>query len=173
MKPIRRIDVLGLVGGLFTLVGGTFTALGTWLYFNLEDMVRNGSAQFEGDMDEAMFSALIGGIGAVALVLGLFLVARTIGKNRLEKRLVKAGRYVWAEVVDVRYDWSVRINDRPSLSVMLREDASDFGSREFWAGPFADTERLRKAPRAKVKVYIDFESDDYFVDMSTMECAAY
>lgn len=171
MKPVKEIDVLALVGAIFTFVGGTFTALGAWLWFNLESMVARGSAVFEGDMDEETFSMLIFSMGLLTLLLGLFLVCKAIRKRKREKRLVLAGRYVWAEVVDVQYDWSTRINGRPSLTLLFREDAADFGSREFRAGPFPDTEELHRAPRARAKVYIDTESDDYFVDMSTMDHA--
>lgn len=167
MKTPKEIDILAMVGAIFAFVGSILGSAGVWLCLNLEQLIESGSVTFEGDMGPEFLAWMMTGMGLLCLGLGLFLICLSIRNRRKARRLVEGGRYVWAEIVDIQYDWSARINNKPSLRIMLREDAADFGSREFTAGPFPDIEALRRMGKAKVKVYVDLESDDYFVDMST------
>ncbi len=161
----RQTSPFFLVGIIFSVVGAVFLAVGTWMALNLERILASPNISVEGD--PRVIPAVFTAIGAIELVLGLCMAGSHIRRRRHDMALVRSGRFVWAEVTDVQYDWSVRINHEPALRVVLRELG---GERQFHAGPLAATDWLLAAAdcRARAKAYLGDADGDYFADLSTL-----
>lgn len=108
--------VFGLLGGTYTVMGGVFLALA---------LAKAGSLQqlFALSEDETVFPLL----GTVFLVLGIvfllvtgFLVRADKKRAQLREELLTWGQRVKGEVVDVRVDYSVKINRRCPVIAKVR-----------------------------------------------------
>lgn len=108
--------VFGLLGGTYTVMGGVFLALA---------LAKAGSLQqlFALSEDETVFPLL----GTVFLVLGIVFLLVTLifvrgdkRRARMREELLTWGTRVKAEVVDVRVDYTVRVNRRSPVIAKVR-----------------------------------------------------
>ena len=108
--------VFGLLGGTYTVVGGVFLAVAITKAGGLQNVFALAE-------DEVVFPTL----GTVFLVLGIVFLLVTLlfvrgdkRRARLREELRTWGGRVKAEVVDVRVDYSVKINRRSPVIARVR-----------------------------------------------------
>ena len=106
--------------------------------------------------------------GALILVClgGFFAGCELLFKYRAE-RLVKTGRYVWAEVIAVKEDVTNRSNRKHAYRLTVRQEIPGGGQRHFESHSLYLPEGVY-AMGAKVRVYIGEKPEVYYVDVSSL-----
>lgn len=106
MKRVKMgRSALFLVGSIYTGLGGFFMVLGTLIGCRLK---------------QAVFLVAFGGIGGLFFVLGLILLGMEVGKQRRNRALVAAGRYVWGEITACEPVRNIEINGRHPYVALVR-----------------------------------------------------
>lgn len=157
----RGSGAFALCGVVFTSVGSLFVILGAWMCLNMDFVASHGTGSVE------MLPVMFVGLGSVFGVLGA-VVLRGVTRRRAEiRRLLDAGEFVQARVVEVFDDDSVRVNRRPGVRVRcVHADPLSGEEREFVSDPLFSRE-----PRAgfgeTVRVYVSSRgrSHVYYVDV--------
>ena len=146
-------SAMKLIGIIYTILGSVFTALGLGLGLGLR---------------EVPFFLIFGGLGSIFLVLGIvFLILEGRKKRRFQK-LVSAGRYLWAEVVDVDIDSSVRVNGSPMRRIVVRY-TDPYGTAHLFRSQPARFNFLPEYAGKKVRVYCDPQDlKHYYVDIDNL-----
>ncbi len=104
--------VLRILGMVYAILGAGFLALGILL-------------SFMPDRDGMLFGLIFGGIGSIFLLLGLAFLLTELRRKRRAQRLVDAGRYLWAQVVEITVQHNVTINGSHPCAVLACYTAPD------------------------------------------------
>ncbi len=102
--------VFGILGGTYTVIGGVFLALAPTM----------GGVQTDGGMAFGIIGPVFLALGIVFLVVTLLLARADKRRARMREELLTWGQRVKAEVVDVRIDYSVKINRRSPVIAKVR-----------------------------------------------------
>jgi len=156
---IGAADIVALV---FVIVGGVFAAVSVGTALNLPAIQARGTGS------AALLPVVFGAVGGPFLVIGIILAAVSARKRAMIRRVVEEGRFVMADVADIRPNYSVEINGRCPyvLECHYRDPASGtlhvFRSRNLFFCP-AETENRQ------VRVYVDPENfSRYYVDVESL-----
>lgn len=160
---MKRMDVFGLTGGIFTGVGGIIFGSGVWMWLNREWLQESPNVHMEGDMSLEMMAFLFLGLGGLSLALGVFLLVKGIRTARHRRWLMLHGRAVWAEVIQVKEDWSVRVNGAPLARVVAVYDG-----RELSEGGISWKYMDGVVPGALVRAYLGTDAVDYVMDLESV-----
>lgn len=109
--------VFGILGGTYTVVGGVFLALA----ITGADGVQEIFSHPDGDI--AAFAALgvvFPLLGIIFLLVTLLLARADKRRARLREELLTWGQRVKGEIVDVRVDYTVRVNRRSPVIAKVR-----------------------------------------------------
>lgn len=115
-----------------------------------------------------LFLAMFGGIGGIFVVLGVIFLVLVAKKKKRYEALVSSGKYFWADVAEISYDASVRINGRCPRILIVRYVAPNGEIRMFRSRPITKSCPMDLVGR-KVRVYAD-ESNlrNYYVDVEPL-----
>ena len=147
-------SALLIVGSVFTIVGASFLAIGLIIYYALKEEER-----------VILFLLIYGGIGLLFFVLGLIFLIVVAGKKARSDKLLNAGNYVMAQIMEVSLNYNVTVNRRHPYIVRCRYqdmygNVHIFKSRDLFFNP---TDLLKDR---MVKVYVDGENyKHYYVDI--------
>lgn len=139
--------VLTILGGIYTAIGGSCTAA-LW------------------NQEERLIGVVFLGIGLLFLIAGVSCLSVWIRRKHRIQKMLDAGRYVWAEVIDIVPNFGVQVNGRCVYNVMARY-TDMYGTKHLFKSP---NQRIIRDPDLfgrKVKVYIEDETYGfYYVDVS-------
>lgn len=137
--------VFSVLGGVYALLGGIFIASG-------EPVLRTVGSIFVP-------------VGVVFLTIALLLLLLAYRKKKRAQALLSAGRYVWAEVVDVVPNRSVRVNRRYCCNLVARYvDGS--GISHIFKSPNLNRYRDPGFLGKQVKIYYEDPSfSEYYMDV--------
>ena len=147
-------SALLIVGSVFTILGAVFLATGVIIYYALEE-----------EEGAILFLLIFGGIGLLFFVLGVIFLIVELKKKLRNDKLLNAGNYVMAQIMEVSLNYNVTVNRRHPYIVRCRyEDMYGnvhiFKSRDLFFDP-TDLLKVRL-----VKVYVDGENyKHYYVDI--------
>lgn len=147
-------SALLIVGSVFTIVGASFLAIGLIIYYALKE-----------EEGAILFLLIFGGIGLLFFVLGVIFLIVELKKKLRNDKLLGAGNYVMAEVLEVTLNYNVAVNRRHPYIVRCRYqdmygNVHIFKSRDLFFDP---TDLLKDR---MVKVYVDGENyKHYYVDI--------
>ena len=109
--------VFGLLGGTYTVVGGVFLTLAN---------TKTGGVQeiFSHPEEEIVVFATLGTVflllGIAFLIVTLLLARADKRRARMREELLTGGSRIKGEVVDVRVDYTVRVNRRSPMIAKVR-----------------------------------------------------
>ena len=86
-------SALLIVGSVFTIVGASFLAIGLIIYYALKEEER-----------VILFLLIYGGIGLLFFILGLIFLIVVAGKKARSDKLLNAGNYVMAQIMELQCD---------------------------------------------------------------------
>ena len=147
-------SALLIVGSIFTILGAVFLATGVIIYYALKE-----------EEGAILFLLIFGGIGLLFFVLGVIFLIVELKKKLRNDKLLGAGNYVMAEVLEVTLNYNVAVNRRHPYIVRCRYqdmygNVHIFKSRDLFFDP---TDLLKDR---MVKVYVDGENyKHYYVDI--------
>ena len=153
-KSKTGLSALLIVGSIFTILGAVFLATGVIMYYALKE-----------DEGAILFLLIFGGIGLLFFVLGVIFLIVELKKKLRNDKLLGAGNYVMAEVLEVTLNYNVAVNRRHPYIVRCRYqdmygNVHIFKSRDLFFDP---TDLLKDR---MVKVYVDGENyKHYYVDI--------
>ena len=153
-KSKTGLSALLIVGSVFTIVGASFLAIGLIIYYALKE-----------EEGAILFLLIFGGIGLLFFVLGVIFLIVELKKKLRNDKLLGAGNYVMAEVLEVTLNYNVAVNRRHPYIVRCRYqdmygNVHIFKSRDLFFDP---TDLLKDR---MVKVYVDGENyKHYYVDI--------
>lgn len=154
-----------LGGSTFAGVGALFTFLGLVMFINF-DSIKDS---IEGNGPPILLPIIFTALGIMALVIGVWMLLNVRKAAKRNRRLVQAGNYVVADIVDDYPDYSMTMNGCPATRLVCEwTDPStgttyQFESDQFFGG----LNKYRNNPR--LIVYVDVESgyEDYYVDLKS------
>lgn len=174
MKLTR--NPLFLIGIIFTIMGAIFTIIGVGIfasfYSNGGTMTVNGRPVYyeAGQVGSGMlaFLGIFGGIGILFVILGVIFLIITNNRNKKVKALLDNGQYVTARVIDIVYNYSVRINGVHPYNIICQYD-DNFGG----APHVFKSDNILHHPGDildySVKVYVNRDNWDlYYVDETSL-----
>ena len=147
-------SALLIVGSVFTIVGASFLAIGLIIYYALKE-----------EEGAILFLLIFGGIGLLFFALGVIFLIVELKKKLRNDKLLGAGNYVMAEVLEVTLNYNVAVNRRHPYIVRCRYqdmygNVHIFKSRDLFFDP---TDLFKDQ---MVKVYVDGENyKHYYVDI--------
>lgn len=153
-KSKTGLSALLIVGSIFTILGAVFLATGVIIYYALKE-----------EEGAILFLLIFGGIGLLFFVLGVIFLIVELKKKLRNDKLLGAGNYVMAEVLEVTLNYNVAVNRRHPYIVRCRYqdmygNVHIFKSRDLFFDP---TDLLKDR---MVKVYVDGENyKHYYVDI--------
>lgn len=153
-KSKTGLSALLIVGSIFTILGAVFLATGVIIYYALKE-----------EEGAILFLLIFGGIGLLFFVLGVIFLIVELKKKLRNDKLLGAGNYVMAEVLEVTLNYNVAVNRRHPYIVRCRYqdmygNVHIFKSRDLFFNP---TDLLKDR---MVKVYVDGENyKHYYVDI--------
>ena len=153
-KSKTGLSALLIVGSIFTILGAVFLATGVIIYYALKE-----------EEGAILFLLIFGGIGLLFFVLGVIFLIVELKKKLRNDKLLGAGNYVMAEVLEVTLNYNVAVNRRHPYIVRCRYqdmygNVHIFKSRDLLFDP---TDLLKDR---MVKVYVDGENyKHYYVDI--------
>lgn len=134
---------------VFSIIGLHFAILGlTFLLTNT-------------DSETKMTGMALLPLGCVFLTLGIVLLCLELKRRRRLQRIYSEGRYLWGEVVDIKVNYNVSVNNwHPHALLVKYQDASGnihlFRSRDLYR--FTDHSLIGR----QVKVYYENDSYKYY-----------
>lgn len=153
-KSKTGVSALLIVGSVFAIVGAVFLATGGITYFALKE-----------EEGAILFLLIFGGIGLLFFILGLIFLIVVAQKKARSDKLLNAGNYVMAEILEVALNYNVAVNRRHPYIVRCRYqdmygNVHIFKSRDLYFDP---TDLFKDQ---MVKVYVDGENyKRYYVDI--------
>ena len=153
-KSKTGLSALLIVGSVFTIVGASFLAIGLIIYYALKE-----------EEGAILFLLIFGGIGLLFFVLGVIFLIVELKKKLRNDKLLGAGNYVMAEVLEVTLNYNVAVNRRHPYIVRCRYqdmygNVHIFKSRDLYFDP---TDLFKDQ---MVKVYVDGDNyKRYYVDI--------
>lgn len=146
------MGVLKVLGLIYLPLGTIFLILGTIL----------------GIFVDSLFLLIFAGIGSIFAILGVvFLVIEHRKKCRFRK-LLEAGKFFWAEVADVTYNPSVRINGRCPRILVVKHVTPNGEIQLFRSGSITKNCTTDLIGR-KVRVYAEEGNlRNYYVDVEPL-----
>ena len=153
-KSKTGLSALLIVGSIFTILGAVFLATGVIIYYALEE-----------EEGAILFLLIFGGIGLLFFVLGVIFLIVELKKKLRNDKLLGAGNYVMAEVLEVTLNYNVAVNRRHPYIVRCRYqdmygNVHIFKSRDLYFDP---TDLFKDQ---MVKVYVDGDNyKRYYVDI--------
>ena len=159
LMSIRWVGVMLIVMGL--IFGGT-AAFACFYVLQEGNMTPDEAALFC-----VIFGGMFGFFTIVMWSIGTIILARAHKRNCLKKRLIEAGNYAWADILNVSANSGVRINGHAPLILRCRHRYTDGNTYVF------KSEFLRYDPQPELKdsrVKVWFDPDDikkYYVDVES------
>ena len=153
-KSKTGLSALLIVGSIFTILGAVFLATGVIIYYALKE-----------EEGAILFLLIFGGIGLLFFALGVIFLIVELKKKLRNDKLLGAGNYVMAEVLEVTLNYNVAVNRRHPYIVRCRYqdmygNVHIFKSRDLFFDP---TDLFKDQ---MVKVYVDGENyKHYYVDI--------
>ena len=153
-KSKTGLSALLIVGSIFTILGAVFLATGVIIYYALKE-----------EEGAILFLLIFGGIGLLFFALGVIFLIVELKKKLRNDKLLRAGNYVMAEVLEVTLNYNVAVNRRHPYIVRCRYqdmygNVHIFKSRDLFFDP---TDLFKDQ---MVKVYVDGENyKHYYVDI--------
>lgn len=156
-KVKMGMGALWIVGFTFGLIGLSFLVVGAGLYF------------VPADADARIVALVFLPMGAAFLLGGGVALLVQRAKKKRAQRMVDAGRYLWAEIVEFRPNYNVCFNGRNPYIVVVRH--TDTQGRHHL---FKSESMMKLCPDPalygkRVKVYYEDTSfRHYYVDVSEL-----
>lgn len=155
-KAKLGFSALGIVCLVFGILGTVYSVLGFVIH------------AYPQDGDDATVAVIFGCLGICFLGAALIMLAVLLHRQAMANRLLREGRYVWGEVVDITANYSVRVNSRHPYVLLVRyQDAKGqihiFRSANIYRYP--DKSVLGR----QVKVFHDGENfKRYYIDIEDL-----
>ena len=145
-------SVLQIVALVFSVLGGVYALLGVIFIAAGEPVLRT-------------VGSIFAPVGVVLLTVALLLFWLAYRKKKRAQALLSAGRYVWAEVVDVVPNRGVRVNGRYCCNLVARYvDGS--GISHIFKSPNLNRYRDPGFLGKQVKIYYEDPSfSEYYMDV--------
>ena len=162
---MSKITFECLFGSIFAGIGGIFAVIGLIMTANIEALMASPNSQ--GDV--RILPIIFTGLGLVFVAIGVPFLVIGIKKSRNKKRVISEGNYIYAKVVEIRPNYSVRINGRhPYVAVCEYVDPYGGGVHVF------TSDNMMYCPETaldtEVRVYVDRNNYGiYAVDTSSIE----
>jgi hypothetical protein len=156
-RKLKRRDPRYIVGFCFAFIGLVFFIIGVILFITLVE-----------EKDLLFLKAVFTGMGGVFAVIGVCVMAAAYRQNAMFKRLKENGVYVMADITDVEYDYSMRVNGRFPYSYLICRSYNGTGGYMEYK---SETVKNALTPYIgrQVKVYYDArDEDNYYVDLESI-----
>lgn len=149
---------------LLWLMGVIFLGIGILVAFIVQ---KSGSVSpQEAELFYPLFLGVFGSFGLGMILAGTIVFVKIRTKEKLHKRLVQDGNYVWADILEIAPNYNMSINGRVSLALRCKYRHSDGQTYLFKSGYLRFNPENMLINKDKIKVWFDRgDIKKYYVDV--------
>lgn len=108
-------------------------------------------------------------VGLGILIIPIVLIVRTVKKNRNRKMLIENGQRVYATVIDIVVDYSIRVNNRNPLKLLLEYVDYNGVQHRFNTHNIWERMDLSYLVGMQIPMYLDRNDiNNYYIDTSVI-----